>query len=53
VSLRASDLDWARRMVLGLGAEVSVVSPPELVASVADTARAALAAYDAPVPALP
>ncbi|MGI5185298.1 helix-turn-helix transcriptional regulator [Dactylosporangium sp. CA-152071] len=53
VSLRASDLDWARRMVLGLGAEVSVVSPPELVASVAATARAALAAYDAPIPALP
>jgi proteasome accessory factor C len=53
VSLRASDLDWARRMVLGLGAEVTVVSPPELAATVAAQARAALAAYLAPVPALP
>ncbi|MET7421936.1 WYL domain-containing protein [Dactylosporangium sp. NPDC005555] len=53
VSLRASDLDWARRMVLGLGAEVSVVSPPALAESVAAEARAALSAYDAPVPALP
>ncbi|HEX6873624.1 MAG TPA: YafY family protein [Micromonosporaceae bacterium] len=45
VSLRASDLAWARRLVLGLGPEVSVVSPPELVAAVQQEAHAALAAY--------
>jgi proteasome accessory factor C len=45
VSLRASDLAWARRLVLGLGPEVSVVSPPELVDAVRNEARAALDAY--------
>ncbi|HLL68706.1 MAG TPA: WYL domain-containing protein [Micromonosporaceae bacterium] len=47
VSLRASDLAWARRLVLGLGADVVVVAPPELVADVGNEARAALAAYAA------
>jgi proteasome accessory factor C len=47
VSLRASDLRWARRLVLGLGPEVSVVGPPELAAAVGTEARAALAAYEA------
>jgi proteasome accessory factor C len=50
VSLRASDLAWARRLVLGLGSDVRVVAPPELAASVAAEARAALAAYDAAPP---
>ncbi len=45
VSLRASDLSWARRLVLGLGTEVSVVSPPELVEAVRREAVAALHAY--------
>ncbi|GAA2369912.1 WYL domain-containing protein [Dactylosporangium salmoneum] len=45
VSLRASDLDWARRFVLGLGAEVTVVAPAQLAASVAAEALAALDAY--------
>jgi proteasome accessory factor C len=45
VSLRASDLAWARRLVLGLGTEVQVVSPPELLDAVRQEARAALAAY--------
>jgi proteasome accessory factor C len=45
VSLRASDLAWARRLVLGLGTEVAVVSPPELVEAVRSEARSALAAY--------
>jgi proteasome accessory factor C len=49
VSLRAADLGWARRLVLGLGPEVAVVAPPELVASVHDHAREALAAYGAGV----
>lgn len=47
VSLRASDLAWARRLVLGLGSDAVVIAPPELVASVGDDARAALAAYAA------
>ena len=45
VTLRASDLAWARRLVLGLGSEVTVVSPPELVEAVRTEARAALDAY--------
>lgn len=45
VSLRASDLSWARRLVLGLGTEVSVVSPPELLEAVRHEAVAALHAY--------
>jgi proteasome accessory factor C len=60
VSLRASDLAWARRLVLGLGSDVTVVSPPELVAAVRREAHAALAAYrpggsgaGAPVPRQP
>ena len=47
VSLHASDLGWARRLVLGLGPEVSVVAPPELAEAVGAEARAALTAYDA------
>ncbi|GAA1793742.1 WYL domain-containing protein [Luedemannella flava] len=46
VSLRAVDLAWARRLVLGLGPEVSVVAPDELAEAVRAEARAALAAYD-------
>jgi proteasome accessory factor C len=47
VSLRATDLDWARRLVMGLGAEVSVLSPPQLCEAVGAEARNALAAYAA------
>ena len=47
VSLRAGDLGWARRLVLGLGPEVSVVGPPELAEAVREEARVALAAYGA------
>jgi len=46
VSLRASDLAWARRLAMGLGAGVEVVSPPELAGQVRAEARTALAAYD-------
>ncbi|MCW2641279.1 MAG: hypothetical protein JWP76_3585 [Dactylosporangium sp.] len=49
VSLRASDLSWARRLVLGLGPEVTVVGPPELTEAVGAEARTALAAYEEPV----
>jgi proteasome accessory factor C len=46
VSLRASDLDWARRLVLGLGPGVTVVGPPELADAVRREAQAALNAYE-------
>jgi proteasome accessory factor C len=42
-----SDLDWARRFVLGLGPGVGVVSPAELAAAVRSSALEALAAYAA------
>jgi proteasome accessory factor C len=48
VSLRVTDLDWARRFVLGLGPDVTVVSPPELAEQVGRHAAAALAAYAVP-----
>lgn len=48
VSLRACDLAWARRLVLGLGPDVSVVAPPELAESVRARAAAALDAYATP-----
>jgi proteasome accessory factor C len=46
VSLRVTDLAWACRLVLGLGPDVAVVSPPELVDAVLEQARGALRAYD-------
>jgi proteasome accessory factor C len=49
VSMRASDLAWARRLVLGLGPEVTVVGPPELIEAVGAEARAALAGYEDPL----
>jgi proteasome accessory factor C len=45
VTMRVSDLAWARRLVLGLGPDVSVVEPAELAAEVRDEAITALAAY--------
>jgi proteasome accessory factor C len=51
VSLRASDLGWARRLVLGRGPEVSVVGPPELVEAVRAEATTALDAYESGHPA--
>jgi proteasome accessory factor C len=45
VSLRAADLGWARRLVLGLGPEVTVVAPAELAEAVRAQAHSALAAY--------
>jgi len=47
VSLRATDLDWARRLVMGLGPDVSVLAPPELCEMVGAEARNALGAYAA------
>ncbi|HEY2947668.1 MAG TPA: YafY family protein [Micromonosporaceae bacterium] len=48
VSMRVTDLEWARRFVLGLGPDVTVIAPPELVADVRDQATAALEAYASP-----
>lgn len=45
VRLRAADRSWVRRLVLGLGAAVSVVEPESLAAEVRAVARKALAAY--------
>jgi proteasome accessory factor C len=45
VTMRVSDLTWARRLVLGLGPEVSVLSPAELVDDVREETRRTLAAY--------
>jgi proteasome accessory factor C len=47
VSLRVSDLAWARRLVLGLGSDVTVVSPPELAEAVREETIQTLAAYAA------
>ncbi|MEU1603053.1 helix-turn-helix transcriptional regulator [Micromonospora matsumotoense] len=49
VSLRVTDLGWARRFVLGLGPDVTVVAPVELAAQVRAQATAALEAYATPV----
>jgi len=46
VTLKVADPALVRRLVLRLGGEARVVSPPELADAVADEARAALAAYD-------
>ncbi|MFI7608457.1 helix-turn-helix transcriptional regulator [Micromonospora sp. NPDC049366] len=51
VSLRVTDLNWARRFVLGLGPDVTVVAPVELAEQVRATATAALDAYARPAPA--
>lgn len=48
VSLRVTDLTWARRLVLGLGPEVTVVTPPELARAVREAAASALEAYATP-----
>jgi len=45
VSLRAADLGWARRLVLGLGGDIVAVAPAALVEAIRDQAQVALAAY--------
>lgn len=48
VSLRVTDLGWARRFVLGLGSDVTVLAPAELAEQVRAQAVAALDAYASP-----
>lgn len=45
VTLRVSDLDWARRFVLGLGPGVDVIAPKELAEAVRAAVLETLAAY--------
>jgi proteasome accessory factor C len=45
VTVRTSDLGWARRLVATLGGAATVDEPAELAAQVAGEARAALARY--------
>ncbi len=45
VSMRVSDLTWARRFVLGLGSDAIVVSPPELADAVRAETNQTLLAY--------
>ncbi|HEX3731826.1 MAG TPA: WYL domain-containing protein [Mycobacteriales bacterium] len=45
VSLRANNLEWARRLVMGCQPDLTVISPPELADAVREHARAALAQY--------
>lgn len=47
VSLRAADRSWVRRLVLSLGAAVSVAQPDSLASEVRAVAHSALAAYSA------
>jgi proteasome accessory factor C len=42
VRMRYADLDWMVRLVLGLGADVSVIEPAELAETVRERARAAI-----------
>jgi proteasome accessory factor C len=45
VTLRTGDLGWARRLVLGLGADAEVLAPAELARSVRSVADTALKYY--------
>jgi proteasome accessory factor C len=48
VTMRVTDLGWAQRFLLGLGPDVTVVGPPELVERIRALAASALDAYAAP-----
>jgi len=49
VTLRSSETTWVRRLVAGLGGAALVLYPRELAEQIAEDARMALAAYDAPM----
>jgi proteasome accessory factor C len=48
VTMRVTDLGWAQRLLLGLGPDVTVVGPPELVDRIREQATAALDQYATP-----
>jgi proteasome accessory factor C len=53
VTMRVTDLGWAQRLLLGLGPDVTVVGPPELVDRIRAQAATALDQYAAPHAAAP
>jgi proteasome accessory factor C len=48
VTMRVTDLGWAQRLLLGLGSDVTVVGPAELVERIRAQAATALDQYAAP-----
>ncbi|GIM90587.1 helix-turn-helix transcriptional regulator [Paractinoplanes toevensis] len=48
VTMRVTDLGWAQRLLLGLGPDVIVVGPPELLDRIRAQAAAALDQYSSP-----
>lgn len=48
VTMRVTDLGWAQRLLIGVGPDVTVIGPPELVERIRDQATAALDQYAAP-----
>jgi proteasome accessory factor C len=48
VTMRVSDLGWAQRLLLGLGPDVTVIGPPELLERIRHQATAALDQYSSP-----
>jgi proteasome accessory factor C len=48
VTMRVTDLGWARRLVLGMGPDVTVLGPPELIDRIRAQATAALDQYATP-----
>jgi hypothetical protein len=51
VKLRVADTAWLQRLILRLGGTATVLDPQDLGKQIAETAREALSAYDAPDPA--
>jgi proteasome accessory factor C len=48
VTMRVTDLNWAQRLLLGMGPDVTVLGPPELIARIRAQATAALDQYASP-----
>ena len=48
VTMRVTDLGWAQRLLLGLGPDVTVIGPPELLDRIRAQAAAALDQYSTP-----
>jgi proteasome accessory factor C len=48
VTMRITDLGWAQRLLMGLGPDVTVVGPPELLERIREQATAALDQYSSP-----
>jgi proteasome accessory factor C len=48
VTMRITDLGWAQRLLMGLGPDVTVIGPPELLGRIREQATAALDQYSSP-----